>query len=298
MPKTLGANEEGGISSKTEGGDGGDTDGNGAEMDELGEDDGDEDGIAPSGCTIGEDGKQAGHTNEKSNQQPNGTREKRKRHTDSLDDKPKPTKALKRTRGTKGSDGNSDDDDYAGVDLISDSEEEEPRVEQLEERMIIDSEEEYTKTMESMIMPSTYLNDSCDDWGGFDLTHGLFLSDVAYFDEQIGRSDPATLADEIEIFNATSFFDEIAPPPRIAQEQRRVRFVEPIIPSCERSNTASPNLDEEMEPELILRLPFKHRCRAERYNGNSESCHIKVEDGSEGSCGNSSGYESRWQHAE
>jgi hypothetical protein len=80
----------------------------------------------------------------------------------------------------------SSDDDYAGVDLITDSEEEEPDVEVAEEQAIIDSEEELDDGLLPIPQPS--VDDDQSSWGGFDLDE-QFMGEGQHFNEQISRME-------------------------------------------------------------------------------------------------------------
>ena len=178
----------------------------------------------------------------------------------------------------------SDDDDYNGVDLISDSEEEEPTVEQLEEKVIIESEEEYDSNCRT---PPVLANISSDGWAGFDLEGDLFLSDVPYFDEQIGRTDPSILAEEIGIFNSTSFpqsLYDVELPPRLTPP-RRVRFAEDVLEPDTSSVFASDKVGNSTEGN------GPHGLTNGEEGGTSKNHDAEDED-TDSSSGRSSGYES------
>ena len=214
------------------GGDGENIDSIGAEADEPGEDDEDGYELAPSACTI-KDGKQPGPWIKNNNHTPNGASESRKRRLDSSEDDARYRKVSRKRshEGVTAVDG-SDDEDYAGVDLISDSEEEELGVEQLEEKLIIDSidtEEESGLFEGGSMFPPPQTGSSDEVWEGFDLDDGLFLSNSPYFDDQVGLPDPSVLANEIEMFNSATFLDNV--PLSVFPETRRVRFAEPLVPA-------------------------------------------------------------------
>lgn len=232
--------------SSNEGGYGENRDSKGAEAEEQGEDDEDGYELAPSACTI-KDGKQPGPCIKINTHTLNSINESRKRRLDSSDDDGRYRKvSKKRTReGVTAVDG-SDDEDYAGVDLISDSEEEEPAVEQLEEKIIIDSidtEEESGLFEGGSMFPPLRSCSSDEAWEGFDLDDGLFLSDAPFFDDQIGDADLSGLANEIEMFNSATFLDNI--PPSVFPETRRVRFAEPLVPAKKLSYTDSSEIVDE-----------------------------------------------------
>ncbi len=250
------------------------SDGDGAGADQEEDDDGDGDGIAPSDAAIASNGVQTGRNFGMDLKHTAGTGEESKRSPDKARSKKQQAcrrKASKSTGQINDEGAESDDeDDYNGVDLISDSEEEEPTVEELEEKVIIESEEEYDSNCRTPpVLPSI----SSDGWPGFDLEGDLFLSDVPYFDEQIGRTDPSILAEEIEIFNSTSFsqnFFDVQHPPRLPPP-RRVRFAD--VP--EPDNTSAVASETE---------------RGEA--GVTSEKHGSEEEDSDSSSGRSSGYES------
>jgi hypothetical protein len=87
----------------------------------------------------------------------------------------------------------SSDDDYAGVDLISDSEEDEPDVEVAEEQAIIDSAEEDDDDLHSTPRPSQ--DDDQSSWNGFDVESEDDLGEHnPFFNEQFGRTHPSVNA--------------------------------------------------------------------------------------------------------
>lgn len=106
----------------------------------------------------------------------------------------------------------SSDDDYSGVDLISDADEDEPDVEVAEEQAIIEEEEDDN---DATLQPDT--NDDGDDddqssWAGFDVDDEdlRVLSDCPIFEEHRSRMATPTMHDEVNLFATTS--------------SRRVRF--------------------------------------------------------------------------
>ena len=129
----------------------------------------------------------------------------------------------------------SDDDVYNRVDLISDSEEDEPNVEQLEERNIIESEE-----ADDLNTAPAYLGAS-DGWEGFEVDDSLFLEDAPFFDERYGRTDSTIVDSEIEFRQSASIFDGFPSPP--PPSPRRVRFKEPISQLSNDSDIDSDNGD-------------------------------------------------------
>ena len=180
----------------------------------------------------------------------------------------------------------SDDDVYDRVDLISDSEEDEPNVEQLEERNIIESEEAE--------VPETgpaYLEAS-DGWEGFELENGLLLEDVPFFDERYGPTDSNILDSEMELFQSPSIFEGFPSPPLPSPSPpRRVRFKEPIAQLSNDSDMDSDNADISVLFTSAV-TPFLPSGRDMDLDGPYSN--YDDDDGS--SLGSSSGYESGWHN--
>jgi len=102
---------------------------------------------------------------------------------------------------------NSSDDDYAGVDLISDNEEDEPDVEVAEEQAIIESEEDDDD--DAVLQPD--IDDDQSSWAGFDLDdEPTFRGADRLFDEHISCTSTPNMYAETTAWEATSI--------------RRVRF--------------------------------------------------------------------------
>jgi hypothetical protein len=102
---------------------------------------------------------------------------------------------------------NLSDDDYAGVDLISDSEEDEPDVEVAEEQAIIESEEDDNDN--AVLQPDN--DDDQSSWAGFDLDEEpTFRGGDPLFNEQISRTSTPNMYAEATAWEATT--------------SRRVRF--------------------------------------------------------------------------
>ncbi|KAL2043996.1 hypothetical protein N7G274_003517 [Stereocaulon virgatum] len=131
--------------------------------------------------------------------------------------------------------GDSDDEAYNGIDLISDSEEEDSDLmQEEEERNIIESEGDDLQSMPAATVP-TSPTEASDEWAGFDLEHGFFSTDISHFDEQYGRSDHSMFESEYEMRRATGVFDDFNPVPLASrspspplQPLRRVRFKDPV----------------------------------------------------------------------
>ena len=261
------------------------SDNDGAEADQDADDDDDGDELAPSDTVIASNVDQTGH-NVGMGLKLKASTGKGRRHSPSnaatKKQQARRHKSSKSTSHEEGQNAETDDDDYNGVDLISDSEGEEPTVEQLEEKVIIESEEEYNCSTPPKL-PSIS-DDGYTGFEGFDLQGDLFLSDVPYFDEQIGRTDPHILAEEIAIFNSTDFsqnFYDVELPPRLTPP-RRVRFAEDvpdldkssaIVSDTERNGSGSPWVASEEEGAA---------------SGNREA----EDEDNDSSSGRSSGYES------
>jgi hypothetical protein len=264
-----------------------------AEADKKETDDDDEDDSAPSDSAIILGDNQAGHIDRKVPATEVG--QKRKRDITALGEEALPAaeaKAAKRTRQTQEIEESSDADDYTGVDLISDSEEVDCSVEELEEKLIIASEEDVR--LDSMI-PLTTL----DEWGGFDLDGGLFLSDLSYFEEQHGRMDPTTLANEVELYNSTGIVQDSAPPPRISDGRRRVRFADPVsLPHDFSSDEVSESSQDMPMNPYRWKDEWPTTVRGMVGEGmnnprglSSQSSRMPFNEKCESSCGSSSGYE-------
>ena len=273
------------VTSSIDGADGNEDDG--AEEDPDEDDNGDADEMAPSDAAIASNGHQTGPIIGRSLKHNPSSGEKQKHSLDNIGNKKERARRRKASKSIGQVEdenaGFDDDDDYHGVDLISDSEEEEPTVEQLEEKVIIESEEEYDSNCRTPpVLPSI----SSDGWPGFELEGNLFLSDVPYFDEQIGRTDPSILAEEIEIFNTTNFsqgFCDIEVPPRLTPE-RRVRFAEDV----EEPDNASTVVSDTKGGSLGL---------AKREEGVTSENHDSEDEDTDSTSGRSSGYESGYCYA-
>ena len=245
-----------------------------AEADEESDEDGNGDAFAPSGRAIEEHGDQTGHTNgdgSKSRRVVEG--KQRNDHT--------PRKGHIEVTETSIALRDSDDDFYNGVDLISNSEEDEPNIEQLEEANILESEE-----ANNLNIPPAYLEAS-DGWEGFEIEDGLFLEDVPFFDEQYGRSDSHILDAELELFRSASILDGFPSPQQPSPSPRRVRFKEPI---SELSNDS--DMDSDDGDINILFSPAATPIGPSSGNMNLSGPSFGYEDDGGSTVGSSSGYES------
>lgn len=227
-----------------EGGEGDD-----GEADEENENSRDGDVIAPSGSAIHGDENQAGHIRPMEAERSLAIIEHRKHTSSSHRDK----EIIYL----------SDDDDYNGVDLITDSEEG-FAVEQLEERIIIDSED-----VASTHRPLPRIS---SDGGGYDVDQDLFLSDAPYFDQSYARTEPEILANEIDTFSSRGFFESNIPPLRTIPSRRRVRFAGPkkLLYSAADHDASYSEENEESTPSAPKeRLPWSicHTIDKEKYPG-------------------------------
>lgn len=106
--------------------------------------------------------------------------------------------AQKTSKARRRSFEDSTDDDYGGVDQISDSEEDEPDVEVAEEQAIIDSEDDQGT-------PRPFVEDE-EPWEGFGMEEDEILDqNVAFFDEHLAA---LALAADGDVFLAAASGDE------------------------------------------------------------------------------------------
>lgn len=202
----------------------------GAEPDDESDEDEESDAFAPSDRAIEEHADQAGHVNGGiPHHEPNSDRKPSDIST-TFQDK---TEVVKASIAV----GDSDDDVYNRVDMISDSEEYESKVEHVEERNIIESEE-----TDGLNNVPTNLEAS-DGWEGLELDDGLSLEDFPFFDEQYGRTDSNILDGELEFFQSASIVDEAPMPSPSASSSRQVRFEEPVSQLSNDSDMDSDNRD-------------------------------------------------------
>lgn len=249
-----------------------------AQPDEDSNEDEEGDAFAPSGPTE-EHGDQAGHINHDSSD-----RESALKGEISHD----PIGSMGKTESieAKFTLRDSDDDVYDRVDLISDSEEDEPNVEELEERNIIESEE-----AEVLKSAPAYFEAS-HSWEGFELEEGLLLEDVPFFDERYGPTDSNILDSEMELFQSAGIFEGIPSPPLPSPSPtRRVRFKEPIAQLSNDSDMDSDigNINDLFSSAVTPFLPSGRDM-------DLDGLYSDYEDNDNSSCGSSSGYESEWHN--
>lgn len=281
------------------GGGGGDGDG---EADGKNENNKDGDVTAPSGSAIQGDENQAGHISEMKAEQSLTTEKYRKRN-------PSPINI-------------SDNDDYNGVDLITDSEGR--TVEQVEEEMIINSEDGLTSSRQP-------LPEISSDGGGDDKE---LFSDLAYFEQCYDGNETAPLADEMKTFDPPFF--EKNTPMIPAPSRRKACFSVPRKPLRKVANRDPSYSEEDVGSSPFVpkdKLPSSFRCTLDKkkYSGkrlkkksdetqgvlhndeqsvagaqisanrNDEQSVVRFQisdDSSDHSCGSTSGYECRFCNRE
>ena len=264
-----------------------------ADADEADNEDDDEDGdaLAPSGYAFKQQGIQAGLLSARAKQRVARLR-KRDKGTGGLEEHlriPRHTKTSRQNTAIPGEDSDSDDEAYGGIDDFSTSDENEFHLEQREQQNIIEREESKCSS-KGPAAASRAVSETSDTWEGFDIEGNLFMSDIPYFDEQFGRTDPEILNSDLQLYQNTNIFDDIEsmPPVRSSPSPpaRRVHFREPVHPRPESSDVVSDDEDvtclfdvkEQSEIDPLQSSPF---CN----EGEEEN-----EDDSRG--GYSSGYES------
>lgn len=245
-----------------------------AEPDDESDEDGEGDAFAPSDRAIEEHGDQAGHISEDISQHESLLNRKPSRSSAAFQDKTKTAEANITV-------GDSDSDVYNHVDLISESEEGEPNVEQVEERNIIESEEAHDLNTTSANIEAS------DDWEGFELDGGLFLEEVPFFDEQYCRTDSNILDSELALFQSANIFDELPSPLPPSPSPRRVRFKEPI---SQLSNDS--DMDSDSRDINVLFSPVATPIVPSGRDLNMDSQCLDHEGDDASSVGSSSGYES------
>ena len=230
----------------------GDDGGEGAENASEDEDNEEEpEALAPSAVSVRTSGLQTGRAPCGSVSRATATTKKRSWSTSSEDDREprRPVKSPKSNKPKAKLTELSDDDDYNGVDLISDSDEEEPNLEKLEERMIIDSEEENNEDPSSTVSPFHAQDTPPDDWQGFNFHDGLFTSDIPFFEDQIGRTEPHSSAVVPDSEDATmQGRPSLSSPPTV----RRVRFADDVSGSFNGVISTASSANDDIFPDLFL----------------------------------------------
>ncbi|KAI9811302.1 MAG: hypothetical protein M1832_000916 [Thelocarpon impressellum] len=140
--------------------------------------------------------------------------------------------------------GTSDDDAaYKAVDLISDSDSDEPDVEEAEERNIID--EAASSAAGTAALPCSPPPSVASDWEGFEIPDPLFSAEGG---DPYSQDNPY-FADELELYNVANALDRDSPVP--APESKRVRFQDDVACSDSPSSVTTDG-DEDVFPDLFM----------------------------------------------
>ena len=265
--------------------------------------------FAPSGHAIHENHTQTGLLAVKHQTLGLGAGKKRKMSSNSSDygEVKRPRKELKQHNDLTP---DSDDEGYEGVDRVGDSDEDDPCVERLEEKWIIDSEEGNSSPLGSPVIPNAPSSVSSGGWPGLDL-------DVPFFDEEISRVHSNEFANEVDIFNDARVFDCESPSP--SPPPRKVRFADEVYGHSNGTSSDDSSVEESPFPDLFLqqdRLDPKFRQiienddDEEQYITDGEGSYLAFDDNvdfgahnhglhneSSSSGGSSSGYESGFEFA-
>lgn len=272
--------------------------------------------LAPSAVSVRTSGLQTGRTPPSTVSRVTVTAKKRSWSTSSEEERELkwPVKSPKSKKSKAKLTELSDDDDYNGVDLISDSDEEEPNLEKLEERMIIDSEEENEADPFSAVSPFHAQDTSSDDWQGFNFHDGLFSSDIPFFEDQIGRTEPHHSA---ALLNSDDTAVPRRPPLSSPSTVRRVRFADDTSGGFNDIISTASSANDDIFPDLFLNqdsLDPSFRQLIENDNDDHRQELMDaglafwdaeevddyqlekhgLEDGTSSEAGSSSGYESRF----
>lgn len=229
---TLAPTSGGGVSdsSESDGASGADADGlqtDGAEADSEEENDGDPDVHAPSDSFFvsskGQTGLYQGSHHESTSNSNFHLRSEQIQNTTKLTRSPKHYIA-------------SDDEDYNGVDLISESGDEEPAVEQIEEKAIVDSEEDNTGCALPLSPNSPSFSLSSADFRMTEFEINPWPADDPFFAEQINLISHGDFdnTDNYGHYDVLDYAAELEDAPR-----RRVHFAEPLMLPSENEETAS-----------------------------------------------------------
>ena len=178
-----------------------------------------------------------------------------------------PKKTVRRVSKTSD---NSSDEDYAGVDLISDSEEDEPDVEVAEEQAIIESaEDEDEDDDDSVSTPRPSVEDSQSTWDGFsvDASQDVLGDDLHFFDDHMARMHAPDHDTEATVWASRNMASG-------SPEPRRVRFN-----LSDSSSTASDN-DDLLYPDLFMDQESLAPSFRRRIENDDDEQHASSEDGS------------------
>lgn len=158
-----------------------------------------------------------------------------------------PTKKTKKTvrRNSGLTETTSDDDDYAGVDAISDSEDgEEPDVEEVEEQAIIESEDDDVQT------PRPSIDDDQSSWDGFDTQEEILGENTQFFEDHIARGHAPDHDTEATVWNHGLSEDDIGIT-RGVHFDSRVHYYD--FPGYDGADESSDTEDsEEIWPDLFV----------------------------------------------
>ncbi|MCJ1396930.1 hypothetical protein MMC11_000122 [Xylographa trunciseda] len=215
------------------------------------EDDDETEAFAPSGMTTNNHGRQTGRRHAEPTTRHLSKSNKRRWSTSGDEEEQigRSGKVPRLAQDHTTSTAQSEDEDYNGVDLISDSDEGEPTLEKMEERMIIDSEEENGGGVVSRNFPTSPPSTTSEDWRGIGFGDDSFLSDIPFFDEQIGRTDSDALANALDLYRESTP-SQILPSPELAPT-RRVRFADDVSHSSD-SRTSLATVDNSIFPDLFM----------------------------------------------
>ncbi|MCJ1476035.1 hypothetical protein MMC13_004700 [Lambiella insularis] len=234
---------------------GGESDASAEDTEEDGDDDDDNDepeAFAPSELLVKFESFQTGRTLTGPETRILGIDKKRRLSgsSDEGDRFRRPAKARRYNHSYIDSNTITDDEDYNAVDLISDSDEGDPTLEKMEEKMIIDSEEENADTFVSQGVPPRPRSTSSEDWQGFQLPETLLLDEIPFFQEQLERTDPDAVAGAFSLCDsAPPLRYPLSPSPPAA---RRVRFVEEVSRGADRTSSSTPSVDRQIFPDLFM----------------------------------------------
>jgi len=150
----------------------------------------------------------------------------------------------------------SSDDDYAGVDLVSDDEDDEPDVEKAEEQVIIESEQD-----EDDSTPRPSIEDDQSSWDGFEMESQEVLGDT-FFDDHMARMHAPDIDTEAAVLWAPEPSDD-------EPDRRRVRF-----DLSDSSSTASNDEDfgfpDLFVPQSSLDPAFRRQIEEDEANASSD----------------------------
>lgn len=189
----------------------------------------------------------------------------------------------------QGSQFDDSDAGYAGVDLISDSDEEEdPGVEKSEEKNIIESEEAEADGDASTTPAATSnASEALAGWESFDVPGGLLFDDTPYFDEQYSCTETRIMNGEVETVSSGSAFEGFSPVP--TSSPRRVRFKSPVLSPSDDDDVISNDDDDDVS--ALFRIDDAEN-QFGQYADGGLGMGMGDDEDDNSSCGSSSGYES------